>query len=90
MSLLNFIDEDMDTERYSDSPRAVELGFMLVICTKPCWTPKPDVGFISGLYSGGPAQMRSPMGSLCSDGRCNCGLRSKKTQERTAVNSPTR
>ena len=79
----------MNTERYRDLPKVVEQGFMLVICTKPCWTPDPGVAFILGLCCVGPAQVGSPMDSLCTDDRCDCGLRSKKTQERTAMNSPT-
>lgn len=83
----NFIDEEVDTERSSNLPRVVELGLMLVICVNPCGTPKPGVAFISWWYYVSPAQVRSPKDSLCADDRCDRGLRSKKTQGNTAVNS---
>lgn len=37
----------MEAERERDLPRGVELGFMLVICTQPCWASNPGVAFFS-------------------------------------------
>lgn len=64
--------------RHSGLPRVGELGFMLVICTKPCWTPKPGVAFLPRWYHVHPVPLGSPVDSLCADGPAWLGLRCKQ------------
>lgn len=61
---------------------------MLMIYAKPCWTPKPGAALILGWLPVDFAQLRSPVDSLCADGRNDLDPEVSGSQERTAGNNP--